>query len=111
MKPGRAIAGGAPKEGDSRKIDVNWAYPFEIRGHSFSIEGHVWYIGECRNEFDHEVSGSILGQPQFRYDLGKDLFGTPDKLYIGFEWQFWINKFGDAPTDENALPLLIVGRF
>ena len=104
-------AGGAPKEDDGYKIDVNWAYPLEIGGHSFSIEGHFWYIGERRNELGHEVSGSILGQPQFRYDWGKDLFGTPERLYIGFEWQFWINKLGDPATDENAFQLLVVGRF
>ena len=100
-----------PKEEDSFRIDAIWMYPFEIAGRSFSIEGHVAYVGERRNEFGEEVSWSILGQPQFRYDLGKDLFGRPERLFVGFEWQFWINKQGDSDTDENALQLLVVGRF
>ena len=102
---------GAPKEDDSFMLDVNWAYPFAIGNHNFSIEGHVEYIGERDNEFDEEVSWHILGQPQFRYDLGKALYGKPDHMFVGIEWQWWINKLGDRNTDENTLQLLMVGRF
>ena len=106
-----AAAGGAPEEDDSYMVDFNWAYAFEIGKHSFSIEGHVEYIGERDNEFGDEVSWHILGQPQFRYDLGKALFSAPEHLYVGTEWQFWINKLGDSSTDESALQLIVVGRF
>ncbi len=104
-------AGGAPREDNSYKIDVNWAYPFEIGGHGFSIEGHFWYTDGSQNELGQEVSWSVLAQPEFRYDLGKDLFGRPDRLYIGFEWALWINKLGDPETDQNTFQLLVVGRF
>jgi hypothetical protein len=43
--------GGAPKEDDSFMIDVNWAYPIEIGGQKFSIEGHAEYIDSRDNEF------------------------------------------------------------
>jgi hypothetical protein len=32
-------------------IDVNWAYPIEIGGQKFSIEGHAEYIDSRDNEF------------------------------------------------------------
>jgi len=107
---GGVDSGGVPKEDDSWMLDINWAAPFDIGRHSFSIEGHVEYIGERDNEFDEEVSWWILGQPQFRYDLGKTLFNKPNQLFVGVEWQFWINKQGDSDTNENAPQVLIVGR-
>ena len=103
--------GGAPKEDDSYWIDFNWAFPFSIGKHDFSIEGHVEYIAQRDDEFGNRVKWHILGQPQFRYDLGKALFHTPQQLYIGMEYQFWINKLGDDSTDEFAPQFLAVWRF
>lgn len=105
-----ASSGGAPKEDNSFMVDVNWAYPFQIGSHSYSVEGHIEYIGKRNNEFGSEVSEWILGQPQFRYDLGNALFKNPNKLFVGIEWQFWINKLGDRNTDENTVQALIVWR-
>ena len=103
--------GGAPSENDSFMIDVNWARPFSFGDHDFSIEGHIEYIGQRRNEFGAPVKWWILGQPQFRYDLGKTLFGSPRRLFVGIEFQFWINKLGDDETDEVAVQALLVWRF
>lgn len=105
-----ADSGGAPKESDSFYIDVNWSYPFSIYSRGFTIEGHMEYIGERRNEFGGKVSGWFLAQPQFRYDIGSE-FGYPERAFIGIEWQIWINKLGDAKTDENAVQLLLAWRF
>lgn len=104
-------SGGAPEENDSFMVDVSWAYPINIGRHSFSIEGHIEYIGERENEFGDRVSEWFLGQPQFRYDLGKTLFNRPNRLFIGAEWQFWINKLGDNNTHENTLQALVVLRY
>lgn len=102
--------GGAPSETDSFWVDVNWAYPFSLGNHDFSIQGHVEYVDGRRNEFGGDVSWWVLGQPQFRYDLGKTLFDKPEHLFLGVEWQFWINKLGDRDTDENAVQALVVFR-
>ncbi len=107
---GGVKSGGAPAEDDSYMIDVNWAFPLTIRGHRFSIEGHVEYIGQRDNEFGAEVSEWLLAQPQFRYDLGKTLFDTPDQLYVGVEWQLWLNKLGEKGTDESVIQALVVWR-
>ena len=102
---------GAPAENDSFMIDINGAYPFSLGSHDFSIEGHVEYIGNRKNELGFEVSDWIFSQIQFRYDLGKLLFGWNDHIYAGIEWQFWMNKLGDKDTDENAMQALVVWRF
>jgi len=97
-------SGGAPKEDDTFWIDFNWGYPFKIGNASFSIEGHVEFVGERTDEFGNTVESWILGQPQFRYNAN-------DNLALGFEWQFWLNKLGEKNTDENALQLLLVWKF
>lgn len=100
-------SGGAPKEDNSFMIDFNWSYPVSSR---FGIEGHMEYIGSRTNEFGGDVDAWILAQPQFRYDLGAELFQAPEQLYLGVEWQFWLNKLGDGATDESALQTLLVWR-
>lgn len=103
--------GGAPSETDSYMIDINWQYPFQLGGQRFSIEGHGEYIGSRHDEFGNEISDWILLQPQFRYDLGNLVFTSPDRLYVGFEWQYWRHKLGDQGTEDNVLQLLGVFRF
>ena len=103
-------SGGAPKENDSFYFDLNWSYPFQIDSHSFTIEGHLEYIGERTNEFGDKVSEWFFAQPQFRYDIGKE-FNYPEHIFIGAEWQIWLNKLGDDQTDENAVQFLLVWRF
>ncbi|MDH1865930.1 hypothetical protein N5D83_03735 [Pseudomonas chengduensis] len=107
----KGLPNGIPKEDNSYMVDINWGAPFSIGEHNFSIEGHVEYIGRRDNEFGETVSWHVLGQPQFRYDLGKTWFGVENRLFVGVEWQFWINKNDDSDTNESAPQLLIVGRF
>ena len=97
-----ASSGGAPLEDDSFMVDFNWAYP--IKEGKFSIEGHAEFIGERTNEFGGEVSEWILAQTQFRYY-------AKENLAIGIEYQFWMNKLGDAATDESAVQGLLVWKF
>lgn len=102
--------GGAPAENNSYMMDINWAYPFTVDGHRFSIEGHGEYIAERDNEFSQTVHDWILLQPQFRYDLGHTMWDSPDRLFVGVEWQYWRNKLGDKQTEDNVLQALVVLR-
>lgn len=103
--------GGAPKQDDSYMVDASWALPWQWGQHAFSLEGHVEYIGSRDNEFGQKVEGHLLAQPQLRYDLGKTLWDRPNKIFIGFEFQYWKNKLGDANTDERVAQALAVYRF
>ncbi len=62
----------------------------------------VYYVG-ARSWF--------FGQPQFRVDLGSLLYNMPGELFVGTEYQFWINKLGDPVTNESALQALVVWQF
>lgn len=102
-------SGGAPTESNSYMVDVNWALPFSVGKHDFSLEGHVEYIDSRSNEFGGKVNHHVLGQPQLRYDLGKTFFDKPGFLFAGLEYQFWINKLGDD-KDEHVIQALVVMR-
>ncbi len=100
----------APTEQDSFMIDVSYGYPFSIGEYDFSIEGHMEYIDERKNEFGDTVHSWFLAQPQLRLDIGKVFANTPDTLFAGIKWQYWQNKLGDKTTDENVIMALIVWR-
>jgi len=89
---------------------MNWAYPFKIKSHKFSIEGHVEYVGERTDETGASVSEWILAQPQLRYYVSK-LADSPEHAFIGIEWQYWMNKLGDPEVDENVAQVLLGWRF
>lgn len=103
-------SGGVPKENNSFYFDVNWAYPIKIISHSFSIEGHAEYVGERTDETGARVSDWFFTQSQFRYYVS-ELFNQPERVFIGIEWQYWMNKLGDAETDENVAQFLLGLRF
>jgi len=101
---------GAPDTDNSFMVDVNWKYPFKIGSGKFSIQGHVEYIGEREDEFGGEVEGWILAQPQFRWDIGA-MFNSANKLFLGVEYQYWMNKKGVEGTNEYAPQALAVWQF
>jgi len=103
--------GGAPSEDHAFIVDFNWALPIRIGSAEFSIEGHVEYVAERDNELGNTVSWHLLGQPQFRIDLGQALGIASGRLFAGTEIQFWINKLGDPQTDEFVPQSLVVWRF
>jgi nucleoside-specific outer membrane channel protein Tsx len=105
-----AASGGAPTENNSFMVDINWAYPFAWGKQSFSIEGHIEYIGKRTNEFGNEAKAWILAQPQFRWDAGKTLLGFGDTFFLGIEYQYWRNKLGGDST-ESVVQALAVWRF
>ena len=97
-------SGGAPREGNGFNADMSWAYPFTYRGYRFSIEGHIEYLSARDTELGGQSSWSVLGQPQFRWNVN-------EHVAIGIEWQFWLNKLGDRATDEDAVQVLFVWKF
>lgn len=108
---GGLASGGVPKQTDSWQVDLNWVYPIRWGAQRFSVEGHFEYTGQRRNELGARVARSLLGQPQFRFDLGNAMFRKPDKIFVGIELLIWLNKLGDAATDEARVQALVAWRF
>ena len=100
-------AGGAPSTGDSFNFDISWLSVFDLGSQSFSFTGHAEYMGAITSELDDEYPGSVLAQPQLRWDMGQALTGAANVLHVGVEYQLWTNKLGNI-GDEHALQLLVV---
>lgn len=88
---------------DGFQADVSWAYPFQIGGQYFSIEGHAEYTTTQGENW-------FLAQPQFRWDVGYAVTGKKDVFFVGTEYQYWANKLG-TDVDESAFQALGVWRF
>ena len=97
-------SGGAPRESDSFMVDLSFARPFTLGEQDFSIEGHIEYIGSRKNRFGDKVEGWLLAQPQLRWRV-------TERLWMGIEYQYWMNKLGDGATDENTVQALLVWQF
>ena len=97
-------SGGAPKEDDVLLMDFNFGRPFEIGGFSFSIEGHIEYRSGPKNELGQKAKSWILAQPQLRWH-------PTERIAVGIECQFWLNKLGEGATDESAVQALLVWKF
>lgn len=106
-----AARGGAPRETGSYMLDINWARPVEIGAQSFSLEGHVEYIGARRNEFGTPLGHWVLAQPQLRWDAGKAWGGQAHRVMLGVAYQYWRNKLSDGQTHESRPQLLAVWYF
>ena len=97
-------SGGAPSQDDTIVVDFNFARPFQLGGADFSIEGHIEYAGERTNELGGKVESWILAQPQLQWHVS-------ERMAVGIEYQFWMNKLGDGSTDESAVQALFVWEF
>ena len=97
-------SGGAPAEDNTILVDFNFARPFKIGDADFSIEGHIEYVGERTNELGGTVESWILAQPQLQWHVS-------DRIALGIEYQYWMNKLGDGATDENTVQALLVWEF
>ncbi|MBN7819730.1 nucleoside-binding protein [Bowmanella yangjiangensis] len=102
--------GGAPKQKNSKYFDISWAYPFSIGEQLFSLEGHVEYITGRTDETGGYASDWLLLQPQLRWDVGNILLSKKDKLFMGFEFQYWKNKLGVNGESDKLAQFLVVWR-
>ena len=101
--------GGAPKVGNSWMFDVNWGSAINAGNQAFVFTGHAEYIAGGTDELGGEVKSWVLAQPQFMWDLGKAVADKANQIFLGIEYQYWLNKLG-TDLDENTAQLLILWR-
>jgi hypothetical protein len=58
-------------------------------------------------EVDAKGNAFLLTQPQLLWDFGKTISFTPAKLYLGFEYQFTVNRYLIEDKSENTLQGMI----
>ena len=103
---------GSSGEESSYMLDFNWAYPFKAGGLSWSVEGHAEYIaGRDLKDGSDKLEDWILMQPQVRLDLGEALGNEAGNLFVGIEYQYWKNKYGEKDKNESMVQLQTVWNF
>ena len=93
-------------EDDSYQLTPTWSIPFKLGKAEFLYDGFAdWYI-------DHKGSSDEINfTSQLKYNAGR-LFGIENKLYVGVEYVYWLNKFGIRKhADERNLNLLAKYHF
>ncbi len=85
---------------------LNAAWGIPIGDSAFSFEGFVNFIAAKGNdEFGNPTKAETNFDAQVMLDVGKATGGPKGRYKIGFEYQYWKNKFGN----DNANPFFLGG--
>lgn len=88
------------------QITMAAAYPFEISGSQFLLDGYFdWVLGLGDEDWNYHIN------PQLTMDIGA-LWSTPRKLFAGLEFDLWWNKYqipnsSAFDTNQVAVSLLV----
>lgn len=76
-------------------LTAAWSIPVPV-GLPIAFEGFANFIaGKGKNEFGVQTAPETNIDMQLMYDVGT-LWNTPKKFKVGFEYQYWKNKFGNS---------------
>lgn len=64
-----------------------------------------------KNSFFATKGRYLTTQPQFLYDLGYGLWGKPNRLEVGFEYAYFINRFQLKNKEEKVLQYMVKVSF
>ena len=116
--------GSTNKPGGQWQVTPTWAMTFPVGKSDILFDGYIdWVVNDAGSERGGDfISKNLHINPQIKYDLGKALNGEPGRLYIGFEYDYWSNKYGIedggfvsrnfvGPTDQNTASFLVKAHF
>ncbi|WP_425046926.1 hypothetical protein [Primorskyibacter sp. S87] len=93
---------------------IVWDAPFELGSQKFLFKGFMDYISErdFSGPFSGKLADQVIFSPQLRWDIGYAMGGKSDKNWLGLEYNYFKNKFGNTQgTNENSLTLFYATRF
>ncbi|QKZ03695.1 outer membrane protein OmpK [Pseudomonas eucalypticola] len=94
------------------QITPVWSYTIPVGNSDILIDGYMdWVIGSDSNK-NGDYHKNLHFNPQVKYDLGKALSWAPQKLYVGFEYDYWKDKYGiqsthSFETNQNTASFLL----
>jgi nucleoside-specific outer membrane channel protein Tsx len=96
------------------QVTPAWLAKFNLGPTKWVFTGHIDWIGKrCfvgANGCAGRASVETLAQPEIKMDVG-DLFGKPDTVYVGLEYQYWRNKFGYDGLTERVPQIQLAWKF
>jgi nucleoside-specific outer membrane channel protein Tsx len=100
------------RDGESIQITPVWSMSWPVAGSKLVFDGFMdWNI-----EDDGTYSKNLHFNPQIKYDLSQKLGLAEKQLMIGFEYDYWSNKYGieDSAafnTDQSVFSFLLKSYF
>jgi hypothetical protein len=99
-------------EGVDLQLGAAWQKSFSLGTQDFIFGGFFsWGLfGEGKSKNPNvaaEGNNFFLTQPQLLWDFGKAIQFTPAKIYLGFEYQYTINRYLIEGKSENMLQGMI----
>jgi len=91
------------------QITLDWLLPFKIGSASCAFEGFLDYAwGEGGGSSPKE--DNLITAPRLLVDVGS-LYGKPNNVQVGIEYQMWRSKFGIKDVDENVPQIMVKWTF
>ncbi|TWI52531.1 nucleoside-specific outer membrane channel protein Tsx [Pseudomonas duriflava] len=100
------------------QVTPAWSYTIPVGRSDILIDGYMDWV--VNNKGDYHAN--LHFNPQVSYDLGKALNLEAKHLYVGFEYDYWKNKYGIkdggyvsenfvGTTDQNTASLMVKYHF
>ena len=83
-------------------LGLSWGIP--LGGAGFSFEGYLNYIAaKGKDEFGNGTAPEFNFDGAVMYDASPWLHASKNTIKVGFEYQYWRNKFGNPHTVPGSL--------
>jgi nucleoside-specific outer membrane channel protein Tsx len=89
----RQTEGNRPGDGVWQITPV-WSYTLPLGNSNILIDGYMDWVVDNDKNARGVYHANLHFNPQVKYDLGKALNWGEKQLYVGFEYDYWKNKYG-----------------
>ncbi|WP_047288384.1 MULTISPECIES: outer membrane protein OmpK [Pseudomonas] len=98
------------------QITPVWSYTIPMGRSDILIDGYMDWVVDNDQNAKGTYHANLHFNPQIKYDLGKALNWGAKQLYVGFEYDYWKNKYGiedsrNFETNQDTASLLVKYHF
>ncbi len=111
----RQTEGNRPGDGVWQITPV-WSYTIPVGNSDVLIDGFMDWVVDNDKNARGTYHANLHFNPQVKYDLGKAMNWGAKQLYVGFEYDYWKNKYGIQDsgafeTNQDTASLLVKYHF
>ncbi|GLS82453.1 DUF5020 family protein [Paraferrimonas haliotis] len=92
-------------QASNQQFTLTWGLPIPFSKTEILFDGFIDWTSGTRDQ-----ASQFNFTPQIKLDIAPWV-GAPGKLYVGFEYVYWNNKFGVHGVDERNLNALVKYHF
>ncbi|MCL1099525.1 outer membrane protein OmpK [Shewanella gelidii] len=95
---------------DGWQLTPVYRFDIPVGDANIVIDGYIdWVFSADKAGYEENIHFN----PQVKYDLGKSLMGEAksNKLFVGFEYDYWKNKYGVKNVDQSTYSIIAQYHF